>query len=85
MSVDLTGVGFVTPQTLKTTEIRAMFASGGALAAAGAYAAWTAQAPWLGRCLDQPSLMHCPLCWSAAALLAAALAPWPRRRIVAAA
>lgn len=63
-----------------TLPLRLMLASMAALAAAVAYAGYALGDAWLGRCLGgEPTLLHCPWCWGAAALAGLALAPWPRR------
>lgn len=60
-----------------------------ALASAAAVSAWiavlwsTARLPYLATCLQphptlSDALGHCPLCWTAAVLVLAAGAPWPR-------
>lgn len=60
-----------------------MLASAAALCLSTAWALATLTSANLGRCLQlaEPTGLHCPLCYLALLLFAAAVTPWPRRRV----
>lgn len=69
------------PALVRRWELRLMLASAAALCLSTAWVLSALTNASLGRCLQlsEWTALHCPLCYLAALLFAAAITPWPPR------